>query len=409
MIDRKTIRALDRRDPFRKARALFALPQGVIYLDGNSLGALPKAASTRIAALTKTEWGQDLITSWNRHGWIGLPAKVGDKIAKLIGAAKGEVVAGESTSVNLYKAVRGALRRNPKRKVILTEDVNFPTDLYVLDGIARDLKLKVKRVKAAHMEQAIGKSVAVLALTHANYRTSAVFDMARLNRAARKYGAVTVWDLSHSAGAMPVALNATRADFAVGCGYKYLNGGPGGPGYLFIAKRHQRALPPALPGWMGHARPFDFSGSYRPAKGILRHLTGTPYVYGLAALDAALDAFKGVDLKALYAKAGLLGDIFLAIALEGGARHGLKPACPIERARRGSQVTLAHRHGYALMQALIASGVVGDFRPPNILRFGMTPLYTSYDDVARAAGRLVAILERGTYAARKFQTRRLVT
>jgi kynureninase len=409
MIDRKAIRALDQRDPFRKMRARFVLPKGVIYLDGNSLGALPKAAARRLATLTTDEWGRDLIASWNDHAWIKLPAKAGDKLAKLIGANRGEVVAGESTSISFYKALRGALSLNPKRNVILTEDVNFPTDLYVLDGLARDLKLKVKRVKAADVEAAIDKSVAVLALTHSNYRTSAVFDMARLNRAARKHGVVTVWDLSHSAGAMPVHLNRTRTDFAVGCGYKFLNGGPGGPGYLFVAKRHQAKVSPALPGWMGHVRPFDFSGTYRPAKGILRHLTGTPYVYGLTAFDAALDTFADVDLKALYAKAGRLGDIFLSIALEGGARFGLRPACPIERTKRGSQVTLAHPHGYAVMQALIAEGVVGDFRPPDILRFGLAPLYTSYRDVARAAERLVGVLARGSFRAKKFYARRAVT
>ncbi|HXV73247.1 MAG TPA: aminotransferase class V-fold PLP-dependent enzyme, partial [Sphingomonadales bacterium] len=259
------------------------------------------------------------------------------------------------------------------------------------------------------IERAISRKAAVLALTHANYRTSEVFDMARLNRAARKHGVFTVWDLSHSAGAMPVNLNGTKADFAVGCGYKYLNGGPGGPGYLFIAKRHQKKVAPALPGWMGHARPFDFSGRFIPARGIQSQLTGTPYVYGLVALDAALDAFQGVDFKALYAKAGLLGDIFLVLALTGGAKFGLRPACPLERVRRGSQVTLRHPQGYAVMQALIASGVVGDFRPPDILRFGMTPLYTSYEDVFRAAGRLVDILAARTYRTRRWQARKRVT
>jgi len=409
MIDLAAIRALDRRDPFRKTRSLFALPKGVIYLDGNSLGALPKAAATRIEALTRKEWGDGLISSWNVHDWISLPARVGEAIAKLIGASPGEVIAGDSTSICLYKAVQGALARNPGRKIILTEDVNFPTDLYVLDGLARDLKLKVKRVKAPDVERSLDTGVAALVLTHANYRTSAVFNMTRLNRAARKAGVLTVWDLSHSAGAMPVDLNGTRADFAVGCGYKYLNGGPGGPGYLFIAKRHQGKLAPALPGWMGHASPFDFSGSFRPAPGILRHLTGTPYVYGLAALEAALEAFNGVDLKVLYAKAGLLGDIFLAVALQKGAPFGLRPACPIDRTKRGSQVAFSHSHGTAVMQALIASGVVGDFRPPDILRFGMTPLYTSYEDVFQGATRLGEILSRGAFRAKRFQTRQRVS
>lgn len=409
MITRSVARALDRRDPFRKTRACFVLPKNTIYLDGNSLGALPRAVETRLRRLTKREWAKDLISSWNTHQWIDLPATVGDKIATLIGARAGEVVAADSTSVCLHKALHAAVSLNPKRRVVVTEDKNFPSDLYVLDALARDRHLKIVRVKADQVERAIDTKVAVLALTHANYRTSEVFDMKRLNHAARKAGVLTVWDLSHSAGAMPIDLNGTKTDFAVGCGYKYLNGGPGAPGYLFIAKRHQRKIAPALPGWMGHAHPFAFAKRFVPAPGMQRHLTGTPYVYGLTTLSAALDVYRGVSLKALYAKAGLQGDLFLFFALSEGASLGLRPACPINRASRGSQVTLRHPHAYAVMQALIAAGVVGDFRPPDILRFGFSPLYTSYQDVVRAAQLLVKILKNKTYRQHRYTKPKRVT
>lgn len=409
MISRSVVRALDRRDPFRKTRDRFVLPKNVIYLDGNSLGALPRAVEKRLRRLTEREWAQDLIGSWNTHAWIDLPVTVGDKIANLIGARAGEVLAADSTSVCLYKALHGAVSLNPKRRVVVTEDKNFPSDLYVLDGLAKELNLKIVRVNAEQMEQALNSKVAVLALTHANYRTSEVFDMKRLNRVARKAGALTVWDLSHSAGAMPIDLNGTKTDFAVGCGYKYLNGGPGAPGYLFIAKRHQSKIRPALPGWMGHAHPFAFAKHFVPARGMPRHLTGTPYVYGLTALSAALDVYQGVSLKKLYAKAGLQGDLFLLTALSEGASCGLRLACPIHRASRGSQVTLRHPQAYAVMQALIAAGVVGDFRPPDILRFGFSPLYISYQEVVRAAQLLVRILKSKTYRQRRHTNIKRVT
>lgn len=405
----KEVRALDRRDPLKARRREFFLPKGITYLDGNSLGALPKAVEKRLAALTRKEWGEDLITSWEAHGWIGLPQKVGDKLAPLIGAHKGEVICADSTSINLYKAVKAALQLNPRRKVIVTEKTNFPTDLYVLEGIARETGAKLKRVAADRITGALDKSVAVLALTHVNFRTSAMHDLPGLTKAAKKAGALTVWDLSHSAGAVPVHLNRAGADFAVGCGYKYLNAGPGGPGYIFAARRHQNRITPALPGWMGHQSPFDFSHAYKPAKGIQRQLTGTPFVHGLAAFDAALDAFKGVTMKTLYAKARTQGEIFLAIALEDGAEFGLEPACPPDSARRGSQVTLRHEAGFAVMQALIAKGIIGDFRPPAVLRFGFAPLYLSYREVFEAAHTLVDILASGAYKAPRFRKPKTVT
>ncbi|MCH8172936.1 MAG: kynureninase [Proteobacteria bacterium] len=378
------VREMDRIDPFRGKREEFLLPEGIIYLDGNSLGALPKAVRQRIREVTENEWGQSLIAGWDKHGWVALPGKVGDKIARLIGAGHGEVVVTESTSINLFKAVTAALQVGPKRGTILTEKGNFPADLYVLDAIARESggKVKIKRVAREDLIASLTDEIAILCLTHANYKTSVRHDMAALTRRAREAGAMTIWDLSHSAGALPVDLNGCGADFAVGCGYKFLNGGPGGSGYIFVAKRHQNKILPTLAGWMGHVRPFDFSSDYQPVSGIARQLTGTPFVIGAAALDAALEVFDGVDMEAVGEKAGKLGDLF--IGLVEMECPEMKLACPREATERTSQVTFNHPEAQIIMAEVIKRGVVADFRPPDVMRFGLAPLYNSYEDVYRA-------------------------
>jgi len=384
---------MDQSDPFRDKRDLFDLPDGIVYLDGNSLGALPKAVKSRLREVVEEEWGKSLIAGWFDHHWVTLPQRTGDKIAMLIGADAGEVVVTESTSINLYRAIHAALQLRGGKAVILTEELNFPTDLYVLDAIERDSggTVAVRRVKKDRLMENLTDEVAILTLTHANYRTSGRHDLAALTAKAREAGALTVWDLSHSAGALPVDLNGSGVDFAIGCGYKFLNGGPGGCGYIFVARRHQNKILPTLAGWMGHKRPFDFSPDYEPAGGITRQLTGTPFVLGIAALDAALEVFEGVDMTALADKAGKLGDLFIALVEEQCPEIGL--ACPRAAHLRTSQVTFRHRNAENIMAALAKRSVIGDFRPPDVMRFGLTPLYTRYEDVFRAATALKDILK----------------
>ena len=379
------ITALDAADPFARTRQLFDLPDGIIYLDGNSLGALPHAAKARVNDVVATQWGEGLIRSWNTHDWIDLPARVGERIAKLIGAAPGTVMVADSTSVNLFKALVTALRLRPGRTVILSERHNFPTDAYIAAGVAELLGQghELRLVEADEIAGALSDDVAVLVLTEVNYRTGARLDMAALTAAAHSIGALTIWDLCHSAGAFPVDLSGADADFAVGCGYKYLNGGPGAPAFVYAAPRHLDGLRQPLTGWLGHAAPFSFAESYQPAKGIGAMRVGTPPVISMSALDAALDVFDGVDLAALRAKADALFELFVGEVQRLAPE--LEVATPTDPARRGTQVSLRHPEAYAVMQALIARGVIGDFREPDILRFGLTPLYLSFANVKRAA------------------------
>ncbi len=377
--------ALDAADPFARTRALFELPAGVIYLDGNSLGALPKAVKVRVAEVVATQWGEGLIRSWNTHDWIDLPRRVGDRIARLIGTAPGTVTVADSTSVNLFKVLVTALRLRPDRRVILSEKHNFPTDSYIAAGVAELLGQghELRLVEAGEIAGELNRDIAVLMLTEVNYRTGARHDMATLTAAAHGVGALAVWDLAHSAGAFAVDLDGAEADFAVGCGYKYLNGGPGAPAFVYAAPRHLPGLSQPLTGWLGHAAPFSFAEDYRPAEGIAAMRVGTPPILSMSALDAALDVFDGVDLGALRAKADRLFELFT-----GEVRRlapELQLATPAEAGSRGTQVSLRHPEAYAVMQALIARGVIGDFREPDIMRFGLTPLYLSFADVARAA------------------------
>jgi kynureninase len=409
-ITRAAVEAMDARDPLAGCRDRFTLPPGVIYLDGNSLGALPARTPERVARVVE-DWGRDLIGGWNRHDWIGWPRRVGDRIARLVGAQPGEVIVADSTSVSLFKLLAAAVDLNRGRRVILSEADNFPTDLHVAQGLSRLLgnAIELRTVEAAAVSAALGGDVAVLMLTHVNYRTGAMHDMRGLTAAAHAAGALALWDLSHSAGAMPLALNEARVDLAVGGGYKFLNGGPGAPAYLFVAERWLAQIQPALAGWMGHARPFDFGAAYEPAPGIERFLVGTPPVLSLAALDAGDETFDQIDLRQVRAKSIALGELFRRLVEQECGAFGLHLVSPPDPERCGSQVCYAHADGYAIVQALIARGVIGDFRAPDILRFGFTPLYTRFIDVWEAVEHLVQVLQTGEWQQARFNQRAAVT
>lgn len=405
------IQALDAADPLAAFGQRFNLPDGLVYLDGNSLGALPRDTPARVARAITDEWGRDLIRSWNTAGWMDMPMRVGDKIGRLIGALPGETVCADSTSINVFKALSAALRLNPGRKVILSEPDNFPTDLYMAQGLTGLLNDGHRLVLKTpdEIEAALNADTAVLMLTHVNYRSGRMHDMARLTEKAHAVGALVVWDLAHSAGAVPVDLTAAEADMAVGCGYKYLNGGPGAPAFIMVAGRHQARFSQPLSGWLGHADPFAFSVDYRPAAGIGRALCGTPAVLNMTALECGLDVMLEADQGAMRAKSLALTDLFIAEVEARGAGRGLSLLTPREHHLRGSQVSFAHAEGYAIMQALIARGVIGDFRAPDILRFGFTPLYTRYADAWKAAGALADILATGAWDRPEFKARKKVT
>ncbi len=423
-LSRDAALALDAQDPLRALRDQFELPPGLIYLDGNSLGVLPRATAARVQQVVQQEWGQGLIGSWNSAGWIALPQRVGDKVARLVGAGAGQLVCADSTSVNLFKVLSAALNITqadaPQRRVILSERSNFPTDLYIAEALARERGLRLELVEPDELPGRLGDDVAVLMLTHVNYRTGRMHDMAALSAAAHAAGALTVWDLAHSAGAVPVDLQCDGADFAIGCGYKYLNGGPGAPAFVWAHPRHADRFWQPLAGWMGHAAPFAFTPGYRPAAGITRYLCGTPAVLGMAALECGVDTVLAAEplggLAALRAKSLALTRCFADLVEARCAGHGLQLVSPRDEARRGSQVCLSRSEGaYAIVQALIARGVVGDFRAgdgagmPDILRFGFTPLYTRFVDAWDAAERLRQVLDSGEWQKPEFNQRQAVT
>ncbi len=394
---------------FSATRAMFHLPHGVIYLDGNSLGPLPKAAAARVATSVNDEWGQMLIRGWNAAGWMDQPARIGDRIARLIGAEPASVVMGDTLSIKVYQALASALEMNPTRRIILSDTGNFPSDLYIAEGLCRTLGngYALKTVAPDEVLDAIDDTVAVTLITEVDYRTGRRHDMAAITARAQAKGALTVWDLAHSAGAFPVNLAQCNADFAVGCTYKFLNSGPGGPAFIYVAPRHQDAARPALSGWLGHEAPFAFDLDYRPGAGIERMRVGTPPVLQLAALEAALDVWDAVDLDDLRAKSLQLQDQFI-LGVESQVK-ALALATPRAHALRGSQVSFRHPQGYAIMQALIAQGVIGDFRSPDILRFGITPLFIDEDDIARAVDVLARIMREGTWDRPQFHHRAKVT
>ncbi len=403
--------ARDADDALAPLRDLFALPDGVIYLDGNSLGARPKAALPRAQEVIAQEWGNDLIGSWNSAGWFDMPKRLGDRLAPLIGARAGEVVVNDTTSLNLFKALAAALQMQAQgpaaaRRVLVTERSNFPTDIYMAQGLTGwlDRGYQIRLVDSEdQLFAAIDADTAVVMLTHVNYRTGHQHDMAALSAHAHAQGALIVWDLAHSAGAVPVDLHAAGADLAVGCTYKYLNGGPGAPAFIWVPQRHQAAFSHPLSGWWGHANPFAMTEQFEPCEGIGRALCGTQPIVSLAMVECGLAIFAQTSMRAIRAKSLALTDLFIALTEERCAGHPLELVTPREHARRGSQVSFAHPHGYAVMQALIARGVIGDYREPSIMRFGFTPLYTSFADVWDAVEILKHILDNNDYdvAARR--------
>ena len=405
--------ARDAEDRLAPHRDAFALPDGVIYLDGNSLGALPRNVAARVASTLEREWGHGLIRSWNEAGWIDLPARVGARIAPLIGADPACVVAADSTTVNLFKTVSAALALRPDRRRIVTETRNFPTDNYIAEGVIRQCGGRHELVHAADADAVIDcldADTAVLMLSHVNYRDGAVHDMAGLTRAAHEAGALVIWDLAHSAGVLPLDLARCDVDFAVGGGYKFLNGGPGAPAFLYAAARHHGGFAQPLSGWFGHADPFGFDPHYRPAGDITQYLCGTPPVISMVALEAALGLWDKVDLRDVHAKSQALTDFFIELVEARCAGHGLTLVSPRDAARRGAQVSLSHpTAGYAIISALIADGVIGDFRAPDILRFGFAPLYTRFADVWHAVDRLAAILDGRLWDRPEFHAHRTVT
>ena len=397
--------ALDAADRLSAYRAQFMCPDGVIYLDGNSLGQLPLATVQAGAEAITHAWGQRLIRGWN-EGWIDAPQRVGAMIAPLIGAAADEVISADSTSVNLYKLIVAALRVDPSRKVIVSEAGNFPTDLHIAEGaVAAVAGAELRVVERGALAQALGDDTALLMLTHVHYKTAERFDMAAWSKAAHDAGALVCWDLSHSAGAIAVELNAANADLAVGCGYKYLNGGPGAPAFLYVAKRWQGRLYNPLSGWMGHAAPFEFADGYEAAPGMRRWLTGTPGVLSLAALESGLKLWADIDMLQVEAKSAALWDIFHA----AGTAAGLECVSPSDPRQRGSHISFRHPQAYEIIQALIARGVIGDFRDPDIMRFGLTPLMLSHADMWRAGENLREIVETGSYRQPEFAVRYAVT
>ncbi len=400
----------DAADPFETKRAQFDLPSGKIYLDGNSLGALPRATPAAVADVVTRQWGGDLIASWNAHDWIGWPQRLGDRIAQLIGARAGEVIVCDTTSANLFKLLAAALAARPGRTTILSEPGNFPTDLYMAQGVAGMLGNRVVRtVSADAIIDAIDDDTAVVLLTHVHYSSGQRLDMAGITAAAHARGALILWDLSHSVGAVPVDLTACGVDMAVGCGYKYLNGGPGGPAFLFVrADLHDRLHSP-LSGWMGHAAPFAFEDDYRPAPGTTRFLCGTPPVLGLAALECGLTLFEDIDLAALFAKGCALGDYYIALMDERCGRHGFTLTSPRDPAQRGSHVSYAHASAWPICRALAARGVIGDFRAPDVLRMGFAPLYNSFADVWHAVEAIRAVIDDRAWDVPVFHARAAVT
>ena len=400
-------REMDAADPLAPFRDRFTLPDGVIYLDGNSLGALPKATPARLEEVVRGEWGEGLIRSWNDADWIGMPQRVGGKIAPLIGARPNEVIVADSTSVNLFKLIAAALAMRPGRKVILSEPGNFPTDLYMIAGLERQGLAERRLAGRGAIADALDGDVALLMLTHAHYKTGELFDMPALTGAAHDAGALVLWDLSHSGGALPVDLNAAEADFAVGCGYKYLNGGPGAPAYAFVAERHHETLAQPLTGWFGHHAPFEFSDDYAAAPGIEQLLCGTPPILGLAALEVGVDLVAEMGVARLHEKSMALSEAFRScLAARGVALELVSPPDP---EARGNQLSFRHENAYALSQALIARGVIGDFRAPDILRLGFAPAYLRFADMAEAARHLAEVLESGEWQKPEFNRRAAVT
>ena len=410
--DFAAIKAMDAADVLGPMRERFILPEGLIYLDGNSLGVASTAAFDELRKAATEEWGQDLIRSWNTAGWFEMPLALGDRVGRLIGAAAGQTVVCDTTSINIYKALHAAMALRPDRSVIVSEGGSFPTDLYMAEGVVSTrpgASLRLEGVDAPDIEDLIDGSVAVVLVNHVNYKSGELRDMAALTRKAHEHGALIIWDLCHTAGALPVDLDGANVDFAVGCTYKYLNGGPGAPAFIYAATRHHGNIRQPLTGWWGHARPFAFEKHYAAGEGIRRFLCGTQPILSLRALKGALDVWDEVDMKALREKSIRLTDLFIALVEAKCGAYGLALESPRDGTKRGSQVSFSHPHAYEIMQALIARGVIGDFRAPTTMRFGFTPLYVGYADVWRAVEILEEILNTGAWQDARFAVRAAVT
>lgn len=403
-------RELDHNDPLASFRERFCIHEGLIYLDGNSLGCLPKTTSARMADTLKREWGEGLITSWLDAEWSTAPARIGDKIAKLIGANAGEVIAADSTSINIFKALTAALSLHPDRTTILTETGNFPTDTYMMQGIEAFTggRITVRMVEPGSVLDAVDETTAAVLLTQVHYKSALMRDIAKTTRVIQAKGALAIWDLSHSTGAVELDLTGANVDFAVGCGYKFLNGGPGAPAFLYAAKRNQHAQA-VLSGWFGHAKPFDFEEGYRPADGIERFLCGTPYVLGLAALEEGVELMLEAEMAQVRKKSELLGDLLIEAMKPLCERYGFKLASPDDASKRGSHVGFAHPEAYAMVQALREHDVIADFRTPDVLRLGLTPLYLSYTDIIEAVARLEQVCADRSWDNADYKTRAAVT
>lgn len=403
---------LDRNDPLAHKRQEFSLPDRVIYLDGNSLGAMPLTARARSREVMDQQWGRDLVGSWNSHGWIDLPQKTGEKIAALLGAAPGQVICCDSTSVNLFKLLCCALEMRSDRRIVLSQTDNFPADLYMVQGLGQlgqEGLCELEVLDDSAIESRLDESIAVLMLTHVNFRSGKLHNMRRLTELAHEQGALVIWDLAHSAGALPLALDEWGVDFAVGCGYKYLNGGPGAPAFIYAASGHQQSISQPLSGWMGHESPFSFSGDYKPAPGIQRFLCGTPPVLSMSVLDAALSVFEGVDLLDLRTKSIALGELFLQLVEDNEDLEQLKLVSPTESDERGNQLAYSHPLAFSICQALIERGVVADFRAPNIMRLGFAPLYLRYQDIWHAVHILAEIIASESYREDRYSHHQKVT
>jgi kynureninase len=411
MVSRKDCEALDGKDPFKGHRARFHVPEGIIYLDGNSLGLMPKSASARIADAVTRQWGEDLITSWNKNSWFHLPRVIGNKISRLIGGGTGNVMVADTISVNLFKVLTAALALKRERKIILSDSGNFPSDLYVAQGLNRFLSdgHELKLVAPEDVAGAINDEVAVVMITEVDYRTARRHDMKAITKLALENGCLIIWDLAHSAGAVPVDLLGADADFAIGCTYKYLNGGPGSQAFVWVHPRHQASAEPALVGWWGHARPFAFDLNWEPAQGLVRQQCGTQAILTMVGLDAAMDQWADVDLSALQEKSRSLCKLFIDLVEANCTKYGLRLAGPRDMAARGSHVSFHCAEGYAVMQALIARGIIGDFRAPDIIRFGFAPLYNSHVEVFDAAAALTGILDDRVWDNPEFLAKKAVT
>ncbi len=412
MINIESIRQQDNDDQLAHLRDEFLLPPDVIYLDGNSLGALTKRSKNRIAKVTENEWGNDLIHSWNSNHWIDLPSKIGDKIADIIGSERGQVIACDSTSINLFKALACALSINNDRAIVVSQKDNFPTDLYMVQGLSAllgEANCQLKSVASKELEQSLDESVAVLMLTHVNFRSGEIHDMLKLTSLAQQKGILVLWDLAHSAGAIELELDRCNVDFAVGCGYKYLNGGPGAPAFVYASKRHHSNLSQPLSGWMGHRSPFAFEHDYRAGEGMNQFLCGTPNILSMAALDASLEVFELCTMAELRSKSLALSELFIELLEHSHCLNDFVLESPLDTSKRASQVALSHEQAFSISQALIGHKVIVDYREPNIIRFGFTPLYCRFKDVYRAVKILENIIENKLHDQPKYHRRNAVT